>query len=313
MDAVAYLGADVMRWEDERYVRLYTRDTIEWEMLCWQARALMPQILRKVDRAGLLELGVHGARGLARSVKLPLEIVVQPGLDGTADGTGLITSGSIEMRGSALVVPNFIAAQETPSSDAQRKRDQRERAVAHARLEKLDAIQSGHEPSRVVTEGHSVPSDPFLAEPSQAVPDLPGKPTAPVKRVVDRWRILAEEILGNLNAARKRVRSSSRGISASYDSLALIAERLEGGASAEDCLHVVEVCEAECRANADAFRWFDAVTPFRRENFVRKCAADPALASAASTPTKRGGNVPPSDFSGHQHGIDAAHLLKGGT
>src|SRR4051812_34670403 len=129
-----------MRWEDERYVRLYTRDTVEWEMLCWQARALMPQILRKVDRAGLLELGKHGARGLAKSVKLPLD-VVQFGLDGTDEGPGLLPSGSVELRGTLLVIPNFIAAQETASSDAQRKRDQRERAMAHARLQEMSGQQ----------------------------------------------------------------------------------------------------------------------------------------------------------------------------
>src|SRR6185312_4681116 len=128
-----------MRWEDERYVRVYTRDTIEWEMLCWQARCLMPLILRKVDRAGLLGLGKHGARGLAASVKIPVDVVTA-GLNGDGEQIGLIESGAIEVRGEMLVVPNFIAAQETPSSDAQRKRDQREKAAA---LTKLDEANGG--------------------------------------------------------------------------------------------------------------------------------------------------------------------------
>lgn len=107
--------------------------------------------------------------------------------------------------------------------------------------------------------------------------ELPGNPNATTRAMVDRWREVAELVLGAVNVARKRLRPSSRGISASYDSLSHIAARLDAGKSAADCLHVVEVCEAECRRSADSFRWFDAVTPFRPENFERKSASDPAL------------------------------------
>src|SRR5688500_7335433 len=102
-----------MRWEDERYVRVYTRDTVEWDMLPWQSRCLWPLILRRVDRVGFLELGKHSVRGLAVSVKLPPD-VVEPGL------VGLLDEGWIEQHGTTLVVPKFIEAQETPSSPALR-------------------------------------------------------------------------------------------------------------------------------------------------------------------------------------------------
>ena len=35
-----------MRWEDERYVRIYTRDTPSWMLLSWDAQALFLQLLR---------------------------------------------------------------------------------------------------------------------------------------------------------------------------------------------------------------------------------------------------------------------------
>jgi hypothetical protein len=115
---------------------------------------------------------------------------------------------------------------------------------------------------------------------SQERGPLPGNPNESARAIVDRWRDMSQTVLDALNASRKRVRPSSRGISASYDSLGHIAARLEAGKSTADCLHVVEVCEAECRRDADSFKWFDAVTPFRPENFERKSAADPTLIAA---------------------------------
>lgn len=148
-----------MRWDDERYVRLYTRDTIGWRMLPWQARVLMPLLLRKVDRAGLLELDGHGAGGLALLLDIPLEIV-SAGLE------ALISSGAVTVRDTTLLVPNFLEAQEANASDAQRKRDQRERDRARTRLEsisKSQCVTESHKVSQGVTPIRSVPNQPSLA------------------------------------------------------------------------------------------------------------------------------------------------------
>lgn len=159
-----------MDWENERYVRLYTRDTVEWEMLPWQARALFPLLLRKVDRIGYLPLGRHGAKGLAALVKLPPD-VVEVGLE------GLLEDGCVvkleDKAGEILFVPNFVPAQEARQSDKARKAKQREleRAKALARSRGVQppddtgrAVTScddmGHrvtdrdQPSRSVTDGH---------------------------------------------------------------------------------------------------------------------------------------------------------------
>ena len=155
-----------LRWEDERYVRLYTRDTVGWNMLPWQSRALLPLLCRKVDRVGVLEIGSHGTKGLASTVGLPINVTEQ-GLK------GLVSTGAVVISNGTLLIPNFLKAQDTPSSDAQRKRDQRERARASLdtpgedkglvcqtinvtkRDEMSRGVTSGHAESRGVTRCHS--------------------------------------------------------------------------------------------------------------------------------------------------------------
>ena len=57
-----------MDWSNERYVRVYTRDTTTWKILSWEARALLQFLIRKVDRSGVVDTGRHGARGLFRGL-----------------------------------------------------------------------------------------------------------------------------------------------------------------------------------------------------------------------------------------------------
>ena len=40
----------------------------------WQARCLLPLLLRKVDRAGCVDLDGAGAEGVAALVEIPLEV-----------------------------------------------------------------------------------------------------------------------------------------------------------------------------------------------------------------------------------------------
>ena len=53
-----------MNWEDERYVRLYVRDTGDWCALSWDAQALLMHLLRKTDRSGIVQLGKRGRANL---------------------------------------------------------------------------------------------------------------------------------------------------------------------------------------------------------------------------------------------------------
>lgn len=116
---------DVMRWEEERYVRVYTRDTPDWIALPWQARATFYELLRKVDRAGIVPMGRSGERGLAALLMLPFD-VVSTGL------AALLEDGCLVRSGTDLVVRRYIEAQEARQSDRARQRDSRERARAKA-------------------------------------------------------------------------------------------------------------------------------------------------------------------------------------
>ena len=177
-----------MDWSNERYVRVYTRDTTTWKMLDWRARTLLLHLIRKVDRAGVLEVGEDGLEGVAAMVELPLEIVEE----GLAQ---LVARKTIVSANGAVVLPNFMPAQEATSSDAQRKRDQRERHRATAmgahlvdyvthRDGRSRTVTDGHETGQKVTRSHaqSRAVTPSLAEPEEeerrcaasAAPCLPG-------------------------------------------------------------------------------------------------------------------------------------------
>lgn len=155
-----------MDWANERYVRLYTRDSVSWTVMSWEARALLCLVLRKLDRAGVLELGRHGARGLAAIVGMPPDVTAAA-LD------ELLAEGTFELNGETLVMPNFLTAQEARISDAQRARDHREKRLSSSRQNRKDdntGVTLCHTESRPVTAGHT-PSHsvtPSLATPSLA-------------------------------------------------------------------------------------------------------------------------------------------------
>jgi hypothetical protein len=111
-----------MRWQDERYVRLYTRDTVDWLALSFEAQALLALLLRKADRAGVIKLGRHGKRGVAAAIGHAHRWdILEPALE------ELLTDGVVVLQGEALIYRNYIEAQETKQSDKARKQAQRER------------------------------------------------------------------------------------------------------------------------------------------------------------------------------------------
>lgn len=152
-----------MRWEDERYVRVFTRDTPDWCALSWEAQALFLFLLRRVDRAGLVPLGRSGARGLAGMVGMPVEVVERALPE-------LLADGCVQQSGTTLVIPNFVAAQESPQSDKLRARESRTRARDRAlakgpeggdakTVTKRDGasqnVTDRHAPSHGVTPSHT--------------------------------------------------------------------------------------------------------------------------------------------------------------
>lgn len=97
-------------------VRLYTKDTPGWCVVPWQARAVLPLVMRVLDRAGIAELGSEGFESLAALVMLPPEIVE----------TGMkawIARGTFELRGSTLVMPRFLEGQEAVTRAGRRRKN----------------------------------------------------------------------------------------------------------------------------------------------------------------------------------------------
>ncbi len=114
-----------VNWPDESYVRLYKIDSAHWLMGPWQARAMLPLVLRKLDRAGVMDLGTYGMRWVAKATDMPLE-VVEVGM------AWWVECGALEIRGQFLVMPNFVEAQECSHSDKARKAEERARRRDYA-------------------------------------------------------------------------------------------------------------------------------------------------------------------------------------
>lgn len=150
-----------LNWEDERYVRLYTRDTPEWCLLSWQARGLFALILRAVDRAGVIELGRVGIKGVAVALRASWPEIEAPLRE-------LIDDGCVAIRDedNALILPNFIDAQEARQTDRARQKASRERRKVGPKTS--DARDTNPAPcDETVT-----PRDPLsqnVTEPSHAV------------------------------------------------------------------------------------------------------------------------------------------------
>lgn len=161
---------------DERYVRLLTRDTPGWLGMPWQGRALLPLLLRKLDRSGVLEVGDEDlGEIIAAMVHVPSE-VVSVGL------AALLKRETIRVANGVLVAPNYLAIQETPKSDKERARESRERRRANAvDVTKLRTVTP---PSRNVTIGHETSPDRDVSS-LHTVPPVPGHTVPPVPAVQD--------------------------------------------------------------------------------------------------------------------------------
>ncbi len=122
-----------MRFEDERYVRVYTRDTSTWLMLGFEGQSVFTLLLRKVDRTGVFDLGgSDAAEAVAAVIRAPVEVV-------TAGLARLLQRGVIERGTDCLIFPKFIDAQEASMAPAARQKE--------SRLRRRDQIRSGLDPS----------------------------------------------------------------------------------------------------------------------------------------------------------------------
>jgi hypothetical protein len=135
-----------LNYEDEPYVRLYTRRTATNRRLGWEGRAIMHEMLYEFDRAGVFEVGGDAVEAIALVTMLPVK-VIKVGLE------RLIKTGTWELRGTAVVWPRYLEAQTAKRSDAVRAAEYRARRRDGV-TERDETVTPRDESSRPVTDRH---------------------------------------------------------------------------------------------------------------------------------------------------------------
>lgn len=158
-----------MNYEDEDYVRLYTRDTPTWLSLGWEGQALLALTMRKVGRRnGVLDFeGFEPLEALSSVTGLPAEVVA-------VGFERLSKRGVLVVDGQRIVLPKFVKAQWARQGVAARKRASRDAQAADEVISKLiipqndSTVTLGHTESHPVTlQSHPIPSKPSQEEPEQ--------------------------------------------------------------------------------------------------------------------------------------------------
>ena len=146
-----------MDFSNEPYVRVYTRNTTTWRRLEWQGQCVLIQMLRVVDRSGVLDIeDMTPAEAVSLHTGMPPDVA--------ADGMArLLELGVCAHNGSALLFPRFLDAQESTKSDRQRQRESREKrrsAASQSPVTDRDSesqnVTERHELSQAVTSGHGL-------------------------------------------------------------------------------------------------------------------------------------------------------------
>lgn len=171
-----------MDFADEHYVKMFPRDTVTWRRWPWQAKALLWPLLRKLTKAGVLNIGTRGEPhvNVALMVELPAE-VVEVGL------RAYLEDGTAELHDGNVVVPKFLEAQESRKTKAATAREYREKQRDVARAKSAGFLEptvtKRDQPLPTVTNG-----DPPSPTPARPLPDpdpekLAGEKPPAAKRV----------------------------------------------------------------------------------------------------------------------------------
>jgi hypothetical protein len=144
-----------MDFENSRWVKLYCQDTGTWLRLGWQGRTVALHLLRAVNASGVLsDLGDEPELILAELLRLPVDVVT-PGV------ASLLRTETITLANGVLVWRQFVNAQKSRKSEAQRKAEYRDkhRAKAIKAQGGTDCPESGTDSPDDGHERPHVPSD----------------------------------------------------------------------------------------------------------------------------------------------------------
>lgn len=116
-----------MDFANERYVRIYTRDTLTWKRMRFEGQTVFMHVARKLDRSGTLDLDdLEPAEAIFVITGVPMEFV-EAGL------AHLLRLDVFRVEDGRLYAPNWLAAQEakaTASARQQRYRDRQREGLA---------------------------------------------------------------------------------------------------------------------------------------------------------------------------------------
>jgi len=131
-----------VNFEDEHYVRIYTKDSKTWLRWGWEGQTVFMHLMRRVDKAGVLDDIQDPIPDVALLTGLP-EAVVAQGLP------RLLASDTLQHVNGLLVVPRYIEGQTSKRSDAVRAKESRERRRQTAMLSQI--VTPSHETEHAVT------------------------------------------------------------------------------------------------------------------------------------------------------------------
>ena len=160
-----------MNYEDEEYVRYYTRETVGWKALGWEGQAVLALMLHgKFDRSGVFDCDGHDpSHAVTLVTGAPIEV--------TAVGLKRLTDcGAWVIVGGRIVWPKYVHAQSCRRTDKARQRESRDKR----RVDALNpTVTNSDDPSHAVTGGHKLS---LLAEAEQSRAEKPLKPPRVARR-----------------------------------------------------------------------------------------------------------------------------------
>lgn len=160
-------------WPNERYVRLHTRNTTSWALLGYETQCLWLQLLRMMDRSGVIPLDPDAQphEGIAALLPGSNDRQIEKQLESLVDRGWLIHNKDEN----CLVDPECLDREEAAMSDKLRQRESRSKK--RAKMSQI-VTKEGRRASRNVTERH---------ERSQPVtPSVPPLPSVPSKEEAAR-------------------------------------------------------------------------------------------------------------------------------
>ena len=262
-----------MNFDDERFVKIYPRNTTNWKLLGWEGRCVLMMLLREVDRAGCLDIE-GGMEGLALLLDLPPDVTER----GFAS---CVKRGSVVQNGNTAIIPNFVKAQEARQTDRVRQAESRARRRELGMMSQIvtdvarrvtdcdptsHAVTESHTPSHDVTlridqnrseENRSdsfvpsEPSQPALALQPQQAADTTKKPSE--AQVRER---IALVLFGEIVAARMSVIPGAEKLEPRPAALAGLKACLGQGYKPDEIRRVIDLKTREVRADPKQAKWF---------------------------------------------------------